>query len=80
MELGKIYIKFMKRGNIYIICNVISRLVEKKKNFKKGWRIIYYGMELVIIRKEMKYVLLKMFVFYQQYLWALTKFLEILYV
>jgi hypothetical protein len=28
----------------------------------------------------MKYVLLKMFVFYQQYLWALTKFLEILYV
>jgi len=70
----------MKRGNIYIICNVISRLVEKKKNFKKGWRIIYYGMELVLIRKEMKYVLLKMFVFYQQYLWALTKFLEILYV
>jgi predicted CopG family antitoxin len=36
LELGKIYIKFMKREKKNIrICNVISRLVEKKKNLEE---------------------------------------------
>jgi hypothetical protein len=44
------------------ICNVISRLVEMKKNLEKVGDI-YYGMEL-IIEKELKYVLLKMCIFF----------------
>jgi hypothetical protein len=32
LKLSKIYIKFMKRGKNIGICNVISKLVERKKN------------------------------------------------
>jgi hypothetical protein len=45
--------------------------VERKKKLKKV-EDIYHEMELVI-RKEMKYVLLKMSMFYNKYLWALMK-------
>ncbi len=51
-------------------------LVETKKLEEVG--DIYYGMKLVI-RKEVKYVLLKMCTFYRKYLWALMKSLEIWY-
>ncbi len=60
--LSKIYINFMKKEINIGICNVISRLVEMKKNLEKVGDI-YYGMEL-IIEKELKYVLLKMCIFF----------------
>jgi predicted CopG family antitoxin len=44
----------VKREKNIRICNVISRLVERKKNLKEVGDI-YYGMELVT-RKELKYV------------------------
>jgi hypothetical protein len=49
--------------------------VEGKENLEEVGDI-YHGMELVI-RKEMKYVLLKMCMFYFKYLWALMKSFEI---
>ncbi len=49
----------------------------KGKNLEEFGNI-YHGMELVI-RKEVKYVLLKMSTFYHKYLWALMKSLEIWY-
>jgi hypothetical protein len=51
--------------------------VESKRKLEEVGDI-YHGMELVI-RKEVKYVLLKMNTFYQKYLWALMKSLEIWY-
>ncbi len=77
LELSKIYINFMKKERKIGICNVISRLVERKKQFKKVGDI-YYGMQLVL-RKELKYVLLKMCTFFHKYLLALKKSLEIWY-
>jgi hypothetical protein len=62
LELSKIHINFMKREKKIGICNVISRLVERKNNLKEVGNM-YYGMELVI-RKELKYVLLKMCTFF----------------
>jgi hypothetical protein len=50
--------------------------VDRKNNFKKFGNI-YDKMELVI-RKEVKYVLLKS-KFYHKYLWAMMKSLEIWY-
>ncbi len=35
LELSKFYIKFMKRGKNIGICNVISKLVERKKNLEE---------------------------------------------
>jgi hypothetical protein len=52
-------------------------LVDKKKNLEEV-RDIYHGMELVI-RKEVKYVLLKMSTFYHKYLWAMMKSFEMWY-
>ncbi len=58
-------LKFHEKGEKNIgICNVISRLVERKNNLKKVG-VIYYGMELVI-RKELKHVFLKMCTFFSQ--------------
>ncbi len=54
LEWSKIYINVVKREKNIRICNVISRLVERKKNLKEVGDI-YYGMELVT-RKELKYV------------------------
>jgi hypothetical protein len=51
--------------------------VDRKNNFKKVGNI-YHKMELVI-KKEMKYVLLKMSIFYHKYFWANVKSLEIWY-
>jgi hypothetical protein len=51
--------------------------VDRKNNLEKVGDI-YYRMELVI-RKEVKYVLLKMNTFYHKYLWAMMKSLEIWY-
>jgi hypothetical protein len=65
----------MKRGKNIGICNVISKLVERKKNLKEVGDI-YYGMEL-ITGKELKYVPLKMFTFFHIYLCALKKSLEL---
>jgi len=66
LKLTKIYINFMKREINIGICNVISRLVERKKQLEKA-RDIYYGMEL-IIRQELKYMGLKMCNFLNRYL------------
>jgi hypothetical protein len=52
-------------------------LVERKTNLEE-FGDIYYQTELVI-RKEVKYVFLKMCTFYHKYLWALMKFLEVWY-
>ncbi len=56
----------MKRARNIGICNVNFMLVGRKGQLKKV-RDIYYGMELVI-RKELKYVLLKMCTFFHKYL------------
>ncbi len=77
LELSKIYIDFMKRERNIGISNVISRLVERKKQLKKV-EDICYGMQLVL-RKELKYVLLKMCTFFHKYFLALKKSLEIWY-
>ncbi len=78
LKLTKIYINLKKTKKNMEIWNVISRLVEGKKNLEEVGDI-YHGMELVI-RKEVKYVLLKMCTFYHKYLWALMKSFEIWYV
>jgi hypothetical protein len=49
--------------------------VDRKNNLEKVGDI-YHGMEFVI-RKEVKYVLLKMNLFYCKYLWAMMKSFEI---
>jgi hypothetical protein len=67
----------MKRERNIGIYNVISRLVERKKQLEKVGDI-YYGMQLVL-RKELKHVLLKMCVFFHKYIVALKKSLEIWY-
>jgi hypothetical protein len=67
----------MKRERNIGICNVISKLVERKKQLEKVGDI-YYRMELVI-RIELKYVLLKMCTFFHKYLWAFKKSLDIWY-
>jgi len=77
LKQSKIYIDFMKRERNIGICNVISRLVERKF-FKKKVGDIYYGMQFVL-RIELKYVLLKMCTFFHKYLLALKKSLEIWY-
>jgi hypothetical protein len=51
--------------------------VERKKQLGKVG-VIHYGMELVM-KKELKYELLKMCTFFHKYLWALNKSLEIWY-
>jgi len=43
LKLSKIYINFIKKERNIGICNVISRLVEKKKQLEKVGNI-YYGM------------------------------------
>jgi hypothetical protein len=43
LELSKIYINFIKRERNIGICNVISKLVEKKKQLERVGDI-YYGM------------------------------------
>ncbi len=48
----------------------------ERKNICKKVEDIYHRMELVI-RKKVKYVLLKMSTFYNKYLWALMKSHEI---
>jgi hypothetical protein len=68
----------MKRGKNIGICNVISKLVERKKNLKEVGNIFIMEWNL-FIRKKVKYVLLKMCKFYFKYLWALMKSLEIWY-
>jgi hypothetical protein len=75
LELSNIYINLMKKERNIGICNVISKLVERKKQLENIGDI-YYGMELVI-RIELKYVLLKMCTFFHKYLWALKKSFEI---
>jgi len=68
----------MKRGKNIGICNVISKLVERKKNLEEVGNIFIMESNL-FIRKKVKYVLLKMCKFYFKYLWALMKSLEIWY-
>ncbi len=65
------------KGKNTRIQNVIFRLVDRKNNLEEVGDI-YHGMELVI-RKEVKYVFLKMCTFYHKYLWALMKSFEIWY-
>jgi hypothetical protein len=77
LKLSKIYIFWKRREKNIGILNVISRLVERKKNLEKI-EDIYHGGELVI-RKEVKYLLLKMSTFYLKYFLTLMKFLEIWY-
>jgi hypothetical protein len=67
----------MKRERNIGIYNVISNLVERKKQLEKVGDI-YYGMQLAL-RKELKHVFLKMCVFFHKYLLALKKSLEIWY-
>jgi len=43
LKLRKIYINFIKKERNIGICNVISRLVERKKQLE-GVGNIYYGM------------------------------------
>jgi hypothetical protein len=43
LELSKIYINFIKRERNIGICNVISKLVGKKKTVRKGWRYILWN-------------------------------------
>jgi hypothetical protein len=52
----------------------IKKNMDRFHEFKKTEKVgdIYYGMEFVI-RKELKYVLLKMCIFFHKYLWALKK-------
>jgi hypothetical protein len=71
------YHRFFKKGKKHQNLNVIFRLLDRKNNLEKVGDI-YHKMELVI-RKEMKYVLLKMNTFYHKYLWATMKSLEIWY-
>jgi hypothetical protein len=47
LKLSKTYINFMKRERNIGICNVISMLVERKKQLEKVGDM-YYGMKLVI--------------------------------
>jgi hypothetical protein len=56
---------------------LLKSCICSEKNFKKA-KDIYYGMVLVI-SKELKYVLLKMCTLFHKYLWALKKSLEIWY-
>jgi hypothetical protein len=65
------------KGKNTRIQNVIFRLVDRKNNLEEVGDI-YHGMELVV-RKEVKYVLLKMSTFYHRDLWAMMKSLEIWY-
>jgi hypothetical protein len=51
--------------------------VDRKNNLKEVGDI-YHGVEFVI-KREVKYMLFKLSMFYHKYLWAMMKSLEIWY-